>query len=64
MVAISIPLIVMLVVFMIRICVLWVAIALSPIIVLIKVFDDIEKKVDELGKEVKFLNYLKVENLI
>lgn len=61
MVAISIPLIVMLVVFMIRICVLRVAIVLSPIIVLLKVFD-FEKKIDELG--VKFLKYLKVENLI
>jgi len=61
MLAINIPLIVMLIVFMIRIFVLWLAIILSPIIVLLKVFG-FEDKIDKL--DVDFLKYIKVGNLV
>ena len=61
MIAIWIPLIAMAVVFMIRICVLRLAIALSPVIVLLKAFD-MEEYIDKMN--VNFLKYLKVENLI
>ena len=59
MLAIAIPLIVMLVVFMVRIGVLWMAIALSPIIVLLKVFE-LDKKIDKGS----ILSYITFENLI
>ena len=62
MIAIWIPLIVMAVVFMIRICVLWLAITLSPIIILLKAFD-LEKSIHE-ALWVKFFKYLQVQNLI
>ena len=59
MLAISIPLLVMMVVFMMRIWILWIAIALSPMIVLVKAFD-FEKSIFKW----KPLEYLKIENLI
>ena len=60
MLAIAIPLIAMMIVFLLRIGVLWMAIVLSPIIVLLKAFDfekDVEKKID-------LWKYITVENLI
>ena len=62
MIAVNIPLIVMLVVFMIRIWVLRLGITLSPIIVLLKVFD-LEKTIQDKVK-VKILEYLQVPKLI
>ena len=59
-VAIWIPLIVVAVVFMIRICILRMAIILSPFIVLISAFKEIWDKV----KGWKFLEYFRLENLI
>ena len=61
MIAIGIPLIAMAVVFMIRICVLRLAISLSPIIILLKVFEF--EKIYEKSK-VSFLKYFQVKNLI
>jgi len=58
--AIWIPLIVVALVFMIRIWVLWMAIVLSPFIVLAEAFEDIWKKVFKW----KFLEYLSLKNLI
>lgn len=60
MLAISIPLIVMLVVFMVRIGILWMAIVLSPLIILLKAFGfDKSKFMKEW-----ILTYLSVENLV
>ena len=59
--AIGIPLIVVAVVFLMRIGILWVAISLSPFIVLLTAFDLFNSK--WLGK-IKFLEYFKVDNLI
>ena len=59
--AIWIPLIVVAVVFLMRIWILWVAISLSPFIVLLTAFDLFNSK--WVGK-IKFLEYFKVENLI
>lgn len=59
-VAIWIPLIVVAVVFMIRICVLWVAIVLSPFIILASAFKEIWDKIFKWD----FLEYFKLENLI
>ena len=59
MLAISIPLVVMLIVFLIRIGILWMAIVLSPMIVLLKVFE-LDKKIDKES----ILSYITFENLI
>ena len=59
--AIWIPLIVVAIVFLMRIWILWVAISLSPFIVLLTAFDLFNSK--WVGK-IKFLEYFKVENLI
>ena len=60
MLAVAIPLFVMAIVFMARIGVLWIAIALSPIVVLLKAFGF--DKSNFMEKSV--FKYLKVENLI
>ena len=57
MMAICIPLIAMSIVFVMRIWVLWLAISLSPIIILLKAFD-LEKNIP------KAVDFLKIENLI
>lgn len=61
MVAIWIPLIAMCIVFVMRIWVLWMAIALSPLIVLCMAFDIFESK---FMKDLKILDHLKFSNLI
>ncbi len=61
MLAIWIPLIAVAVVFMMRIWILWVAIALAPFIVLLTAF---ELWNNDSIKSIKFLDYLKPENLI
>ena len=61
--AVWIPLIVVAVVFMIRIGVLWIAIAISPFIVLAIAFKDIGDKVFEKGWKGMF-SYLHISNLI
>lgn len=58
--AVGIPLIAMLVVFVMRIWVIWMAIVLSPAIILLKAFD-LEWKI---WKDVDILKYLSVKNLI
>ena len=60
-IAIWIPLIVAGVVFMIRIWILWIAIIISPFIVILTAFNDIWEKV---YKNVKFLEYFKIEDLL
>ena len=60
MIAISIPLLVTIVVFMMRIWVLWVAIALSPFIVFLTAFGLMK----DAKNSVKSLEYLSLENLI
>lgn len=60
-IAIAIPLIVVWVVFMIRIWILWIAIAISPFIALFAAFEDLWK---ELKERIKFLDYFNLENLI
>ena len=60
--AIAIPLVAAIFVFMMRIGIIWVAIVWSPIIILLETFDlfgDFSKKSDS-----KFLSYFKIENLI
>ena len=59
MLAVSIPLIAMMIVFILRIWVLWMAITLSPFIVLLTAF-----KLDKVMEKVDFLKYLKIWNLI
>ena len=58
--AVWIPLIAMLVVFIMRIWIIWMAIVLSPAIILLKAFDLEEK----IWKDVDILKYLSVKNLI
>ncbi len=65
---ISVPLIAMTVVFIIRIFILWIAIIISPVIVLVKAFgsdlyDRLKKRVwsDGIGE---YLEYFEVENLL
>ena len=59
--AIWIPLIVVAIVFLMRIWILWVAISLSPVIVLLTAFDLFKSKRIEKSD---FLKYFKVDNLI
>ena len=61
MIAIAIPLIVVVFLFMMRIWIIWIAIALSPIIVLLSAFGLFSSKVI---KGVKFLEYFELKNLI
>ena len=61
MIAIAIPLLIVSIVFIMRIWILWMAIALAPFIVLFTAFDDIWKKI--VGN-MKFLEYFKLSNLI
>lgn len=65
-IAIAIPLIATAAVFAMRIGVIWMAIVLSPIIVLLTAFKSSgnESLMDKLIKSVKLLRHLKVENLI
>ncbi len=59
MVAIAIPLIAMVVVFIMRIAVLWMGISLSPLIVLLTAFE-LDKKIEDKS----ILSYIKLKNLI
>lgn len=59
-VAIWIPIIIVSIVFMIRICVLWLAVVLSPFIVLASAFKEIWEKIFKWD----FLEYFKLEHLI
>lgn len=59
-IAIWIPLIIVAIIFMMRIWILWVAIAISPFIVLLSVFKDLWDKVFSKG----FLEYFSLKNLI
>jgi hypothetical protein len=61
MLAIGIPLLAMVIVFIMRIGILWMAIALSPLIVLLEAFGLFDS--DNL-KSIKILDYLKLKNLI
>ena len=60
-VAVAIPLIAMLIVFIMRIWVLWMAIVLSPLIVLLRVF---KLEESDFIKNVSILKHLQVKNLI
>ena len=59
MLAVSIPLIAMMIVFVLRIWILWMAITLSPFVILLTAF-----KLDKALEKVEFLKYLKIWNLI
>jgi hypothetical protein len=61
MIAIAIPLIAVVFLFMMRIWIIWIAIALSPIIVLLSAFGLFSSKVVD---GVKFLKYFELKNLI
>ena len=64
--ALIIPLAIVALVLMMRIGIIWIAIALSPLIALLSAFKSKDDKslMDSLTGDIKFLEYFKIENLI